>query len=188
MRNISYRTWIARSLARALLADADKPGGTRFAALQARAVAALGENPVWLAAVIEPLAALPPLRWQMMDLDRLTQRIVTPPQARRVPAPTRDARQDEEDGADPEDSVGDDLPTQPGLSFADGDIPHIRRLILRPAKMRPRPLGLHACTPARLQFTRSAHRQRPRPVAGPDPQSPAVVEPRDPPGRRPLPL
>jgi RNA-directed DNA polymerase len=145
MRDISYRTWIARSLARALLADADKPGGTRFAALQARAVAALGENPVWLSAVIEPLAALPTLQWQMMDLDTLTQRILTPPQARRAPAPTDDGAQDDVNGEDPEDYVDDDLPTEAGLSFADGDIPHIRRLILRPAKMRLRPLGLDTC-------------------------------------------
>ncbi|MES2952788.1 MAG: reverse transcriptase family protein [Pseudomonadota bacterium] len=145
MRDISYRTWITRSLARALLADADKPGGTRLAALQARAVATLGENPVWLASVIAPLAALSPLRWQMMDIDALTERILNPPQARRAPPPFGDDAQDDEDGEDQEDYVDDDLHTEAGLSFADGGIPHIRRLILRPAKMRPRPLGLDTC-------------------------------------------
>lgn len=143
MRDNSYRSWIARSLARALLADADQPGGTRLAALQARAVATLGENPAWLAAVIAPLTPLPPLRWQMMDLDALTQRILNPPLARRAPASAADEAQDGEE--DPYDYVDDDLHTEEGLSFADSGIPHIRRLILRPPKMRPRPLGLDTC-------------------------------------------
>jgi RNA-directed DNA polymerase len=139
MRDISYRTWITRSLARALLADADQPGGTRLPALQARAVATLGENPAWLAAVITPLAALPPLRWQMMDVEALTERILNPPRPRHAPPHVLD----EDDGNEEDDDL---LDTEVGLSFADGDTPHIRRLILRPAKMRPRPLGLDTCT------------------------------------------
>ena len=143
MRDISYRTWIARSLARALLADADQPGGTRLVALQARAVATLGENPAWLSAVLTPLAALPALRWQMMDLDALTQRILNPPQAQRATAPVNDDAQHEDEGHC--EYVDDLLHTEEGLSFSDSGIPHIRRLILRPPKMRHRPLGLETC-------------------------------------------
>jgi len=155
MRDISYRTWIARSLARALLADADQPGGTRLAALQARAVATLGENPVWLAAVIAPLAALPALRWQMMDLDALTERILNPPRPPRPHhAPPRLGAEDdgngEEDGDEgydyyEEDNDDDILHTEGSFRFGSDSLPHIRRLILRPATMRPRPLGLDTC-------------------------------------------
>ncbi len=143
MRNLSYKTWIARSLARALLADADQPGGTRLAALRARAVATFGEEPPWLASVIAPLASLSPLRWQMLDLDALTQRILTPPHAQR-PALLGNARDQDGDVGDDDDDA-DDLDTDEGLSFTGGGTPHIRRLILRPARMRPRPLGLDTC-------------------------------------------
>lgn len=145
MRDISYRTWIARSLARALLADFDKPGGTRLAALRARAVATLGEDTAWLTSVITPLASLSPLRWQMLDIDTLTERILMPPQARRAPTPAGGDAQEDEDEEQQEDYLDDDLYTETGLSFADDDLPHIHRLILRPAKMRPRPLGLDTC-------------------------------------------
>lgn len=147
MRDISYRTWIARSLARAFLADADQPGGTRMEALQARAVATLGENPVWLASVIEPLAALPPLRWQMLDVDTLAHRILNPPRPQSMAARAIDAEPGEdEDDEDFEDYLDDDdVPTEAGLSFGSSDTPHVRRMILRPARMRPRPLGLDGC-------------------------------------------
>lgn len=145
MRDISYRTWIARSLARALLADADQPGGTRLAALQARAVATLGENPPWLAAVIAPLAALPPIHWQMMDLDALTERLLNPPRPHHAPprAAAADGADTEED--DDYDVDDDPLHTEGSFRFGSGALPHIRRLILRSPKMRPRPLGLDTC-------------------------------------------
>ena len=143
MRDISYKTWIARSLARALLADADQPGGTRLAALRARAMATLGEEPLWLASVITPLASLSPLRWRMMDLDALTQRILAPPHTPH--APTRANSDDAQEDASDDDGDREELDKEKGLSFAGGGIPHIRRLILRPAKMRPRPLGLDTC-------------------------------------------
>ena len=144
MRNFSNRTWIARSLARALLADADQPGGTRLAALRARAVATLGEEPPWLASVIAPLASLSPLRWHMLDLDALTQRILTPPHAPRPASSDGKAEQvgDEWDEDEDGDNADNDAA---GLSFGNGPAPHIRRLILRPARMRPRPLGLDMC-------------------------------------------
>jgi RNA-directed DNA polymerase len=147
MRDFSYKTWIARSLARAFLADADKPGGTRTEALRARAVATLGESPAWLTSVIEPLAALPPLRWQMLDMDALTERILYPPRPRSAAARARSAETgDDEDDEGFEDYLeDDDLLADAGLSFGSGTRPQIRRLILRPARMRPRPLGLDDC-------------------------------------------
>lgn len=133
MRDISYRTWIARSLARAMLADSDQPGGTSAAALQARAAATLGDNPAWLHAVVAPLAQLPAVSWQKMDLDFLTQRILAP--APGQPTVVDDENDDEEIQAEsPFDAA-----------FANGARPHIRRLILRPASMQPRPLGLDGC-------------------------------------------
>lgn len=75
MPEISYPTWIARGLAMALLADAKQMGGTSIAALHARAAAALGENPVWLQALVEPLAALSAATWQQLDVTSLAQRV-----------------------------------------------------------------------------------------------------------------
>jgi RNA-directed DNA polymerase len=75
MRDISYQTWIARGLARAMLADWRQQGGTRVAALRARAAVALGDNPPWLGLVISPLAALPLVCWEKMDVASLAQRI-----------------------------------------------------------------------------------------------------------------
>lgn len=138
MRQISYKSWIARSLARALLADAGQPGGTRFIALKARAVTALGEHPDWLAGVIAPLAALSAVTWQKMDLDTLTQRILTPTQHLQVAICPED-----EEALDELDEAFAEQPFD--LAFADGAKPHIRRLILRPATMRPRPQGLDGC-------------------------------------------
>lgn len=75
MRELSYRTWIARGLARALLADARQPGGTSPAALRARAAAALGQNSAWLQQLVEPLAQLPTVTWQKFDIPSLAQRL-----------------------------------------------------------------------------------------------------------------
>jgi RNA-directed DNA polymerase len=75
MPEISYPTWIARGLAMALLADAQQVGGTSVAALRARAAAALGENPAWLQALVEPLAALSVATWQQLDISTLAQRL-----------------------------------------------------------------------------------------------------------------
>lgn len=146
MRDISYRTWIARSLARALLADADKPGGTRPAALQARCIATLGENPAWLQAVIAPLANLTPSQWQTMDLDTLTQRILNPPPAHSEPHAASDMGELLNDDASDDDDL-DAVSDMPGyLGFGEGTVPRIRRLILRTAKMGMRPLALAECT------------------------------------------
>jgi RNA-directed DNA polymerase len=75
MRELSYRTWIARGLAMALLADASKLGGTSVNALRARATAALGENPAWLLPLVEPLARLSAVAWQMLDVQSLAERL-----------------------------------------------------------------------------------------------------------------
>lgn len=75
MRKLSYRTWIARGLARALLADACQPGGTSAVALRARAAAALGQDPAWLRQLVEPLAQLPTVTWLKFDITSLAQRL-----------------------------------------------------------------------------------------------------------------
>jgi RNA-directed DNA polymerase len=75
MLELSYPTWIARGLAMALLADAQQMGGTSAAALRARAAAALGENPAWLKALVEPLAALSGATWHQQDITTLAQRL-----------------------------------------------------------------------------------------------------------------
>jgi hypothetical protein len=75
MRSLSYRTWIARGLARALLADARQPGGTSPTALRARAAAALGQDPAWLQQLVEPLVQLPTVTWEKFDITALAQRL-----------------------------------------------------------------------------------------------------------------
>jgi RNA-directed DNA polymerase len=75
MHNPGYRAWIARALAMALLADARQPSGTSAAALRARAAAALGQDPAWLEKLVEPLALLSAMSWQMLDLSSLAQRL-----------------------------------------------------------------------------------------------------------------
>jgi RNA-directed DNA polymerase len=75
MREVSYRTWIARGLARALLADVHQAGGTSANALRARAAAALGRNPAWLQPLVEPLAQLSAASWQHFDISSLAQRL-----------------------------------------------------------------------------------------------------------------
>ena len=68
MREASFRHLIARGLARALLADAGKAGGTNLDALQARAAAALGQRPAWLRELLGPLAVLSAITWQKFDI------------------------------------------------------------------------------------------------------------------------
>src|SRR3954471_10073979 len=75
MRQSGYRTWIARGIARALLADSGRPGATSLEALQARAAQALGEQPDWLTPLLEPLAALSAMTWRKFDVSSLARRI-----------------------------------------------------------------------------------------------------------------
>jgi RNA-directed DNA polymerase len=75
MREVSYRRWIARGLARALLADSDALGGRSLAALHARATQALGQDPLWLKPLVEPLASMHLATWQKLDVPTLAQRI-----------------------------------------------------------------------------------------------------------------
>src|SRR4051794_12692116 len=78
-REPSYREWIARGLAHALLADARQPGGTAPDALRARAEAALGANPPWLKLLAEELGTRSLATWQRTDLQGLTQTILDTP-------------------------------------------------------------------------------------------------------------
>ena len=112
-REPSYREWIARSLARALLADARQPGATAPRALRARAVATLGADAPWLALLAEALGKRPLSTWQRTDLPALAKAI-------------------------------HDMPAL-DLAFEQAQAPRVRRLILRPADMLPRPLGLDGC-------------------------------------------
>jgi hypothetical protein len=73
---LTYRRWIARALARALLADAEQPGARQPHALRARAGATLGERPSWLHELITALG--PPDPWRH-DVDALAQRIEAQP-------------------------------------------------------------------------------------------------------------
>jgi RNA-directed DNA polymerase len=79
MREVSYRRWIARGLARALLADSDAPGGRSVAALHARCAQALGQDPPWLKPLVEPLAAMAAPSWQKLDVSTLAQRLEDAP-------------------------------------------------------------------------------------------------------------
>jgi len=114
MRELTYRQWIARSIARALLADAGLAGTTDPHALLARAHAALAGPTPWLPALVEGLASMTPSIWQRTDLASLTDRIAAQPAF--------------------------------AAAFADGNVPRVRRLILRPPAMLPRPFGLDSCT------------------------------------------
>lgn len=107
---LSYREWLARSLARALLADARQPGGTAPDALRARAAATLGADPPWLKPFAEALGSRSQATWRRTDLPALAKAI-------------------------------HDLP-ELDLAFAQDDLPRVRRIILRPAEMLPRPMGL----------------------------------------------
>jgi len=113
MREPSYREWVARSLARALLADARQPGATAPRALHARAEAALGANPPWLTLLSEALGKRSLATWQRTDLPALAKAI-------------------------------HDMPAL-DLAFEQDELPRVRRLILRPADMLPRPMGLDDC-------------------------------------------
>jgi RNA-directed DNA polymerase len=113
----NYREWIARSLARALLADARQPGGTAPGALRARAAATLGSDAPWLAPLVEALGRRSSATWRRTDLAALAQAI-------------------------------HDLP-EFDAAFEQDEPPRVRRIILRPAQMFPRPLGLdHLALPA----------------------------------------
>ncbi len=75
MRDVSYKTWVARGLARALLADAQALGGTSLAALRARAIASLGAPFADLDQLIEPLAKLSRLSWDKLDVTQLAKQL-----------------------------------------------------------------------------------------------------------------
>ena len=104
---LTYRRWIARALAHALLADAEQPGARAAHALQARAAATLGERPAWLRELIAALG--PPDPWRH-DVDALARRIET------------------------QDAFA--------AAFAEGAVPLVHRLILRPPLLGRLPLGL----------------------------------------------
>ncbi|MFH0128580.1 reverse transcriptase family protein [Variovorax sp. VaC1] len=110
MRALSYREWLARNLARALLADARQPGGTAPDALRARAAATLGADPPWLKPFAEALGSRSQATWRRTDLPALAKAIHDMPEL--------------------------------DLAFAQDDLPRVRRIILRPAEMLPRPMGL----------------------------------------------
>ena len=109
LATLTYRRWIARALARALLADAEQPGARLPHALQARAAAALGERPAWLLELVTALG--PPDPWRH-DIDSLAARIEAEPAF--------------------------------DTAFAEGAVPSVRRLILRPPLLGRPPLGLEA--------------------------------------------
>lgn len=109
-REPSYREWIARSLARALLADARQPGGTAPGALRARAAATLGADAPWLKAFTEALGHRSQATWNRTDLPALAKAIHDMPEL--------------------------------DAAFEQEERPRVRRVILRPAEMFPRPMGL----------------------------------------------
>lgn len=109
-RELSYREWIARSLARALLADARQPGGTAPGALRARAAATLGADSPWLKPLAEALGNRSQATWQRTDLPALAKAIHDMPEL--------------------------------DAAFEQNERPRVRRIILRPAQMLPRPMGL----------------------------------------------
>ena len=126
MRKASSRHLMARGLARALLADAGKPGGTTVRALQARAAAALGQRPSWLRPVLEPLAALSPITWQKFDVTSLARRLEASPAFALAFSEENNEDADDPDepqASQPNDDQDDPEPERP---------PRIRRLILRP--------------------------------------------------------
>jgi RNA-directed DNA polymerase len=106
---LTYRRWVARALARALLADAEQPGARVPHALLARAASAIGERPAWLVELVTALG--PPDPWRH-DIDALATRI--------------DAQQAFD------------------AAFAEGAVPRVRQLILRPPLLGRLPLGLEA--------------------------------------------
>lgn len=109
-RELSYREWLSRSLARALLADARQPGGTAPDALRARAAATLGADAPWLKPLAEALGKRSQATWQRTDLPALAKAIHDMPEL--------------------------------DLAFGQNALPRVRRIILRPAEMLPRPMGL----------------------------------------------
>jgi RNA-directed DNA polymerase len=141
MREANSRHLIARGLARALLADADRPGGTALRALQARAEAALGQRPAWLRELLEPLVLLSTITWQKFDITSLARRLEA--------SHAFDLAFGKEDDEDEETGDTGDAHSLPQNDERDDaepqKPPRIRRLILRPPVMRPRPMGLEAC-------------------------------------------
>ncbi|MDN6883993.1 reverse transcriptase family protein [Variovorax sp. CAN2819] len=109
-REQSYREWIARSLARALLADARQPGGTDSGALRARAAATLGADAPWLKPLAQALGNRSQATWRRTDLPALARAIHDMPEF--------------------------------DAAFEQNEPPRVRRIILRPAQMLPRPMGL----------------------------------------------
>lgn len=109
-RELSYREWLARSLARALLADARQPGGTAPGALRARAAATLGGDAPWLKPLAEALGNRSQSTWRRSDLPALANAIHEMPEF--------------------------------DAAFEQDKLPRVRRIILRPAEMLPRPMGL----------------------------------------------
>jgi RNA-directed DNA polymerase len=130
----------ARHLHRRAAADAGKPGGTTVRALQARAAAALGQRPTWLRPMLEPLAALSPITWQKFDVTSLARWLETSPA---FALAFSEEDNEDADGSNELQAVQpDDDRDEPESERP----PRIRRLILRPPVMRPRPMGLEACT------------------------------------------
>lgn len=72
MRSWTYREWIARGIARALLAGDDKS----MPALRARAAQALGASPPWLGRFLGRLKSMDAGIWARTDLDALTWRLL----------------------------------------------------------------------------------------------------------------
>lgn len=72
MRSWTYREWIARGIARALLAGDDRS----MPALRSRAVQALGDAPPWLGRFLGRLKSMDAGIWARTDLDALTWRLL----------------------------------------------------------------------------------------------------------------
>jgi RNA-directed DNA polymerase len=80
MRELTYRQWIARGIARAMLADASAGNATAPHALRSRALAALGgDHAPWLPALVKGLGGMTASIWQRTDLPALTERIAALP-------------------------------------------------------------------------------------------------------------
>jgi RNA-directed DNA polymerase len=76
MHPTSYRHWIARGLARALLAHFRSNNDYSLEALQRQAATALGDNPVWLKRLVRPLARLSQPTWQQFCIESLAKRLL----------------------------------------------------------------------------------------------------------------
>lgn len=110
MPHLTYRDWIARSLARGATADLGAGGGTDAQALAARMAAVIGNRPKWIDALAQALSSRMAPHSLPADLDAWAQAIAGLPAF------------DE--------------------AFADGVVPRVRRVVLRPPRMGLAPLGL----------------------------------------------